>query len=161
MDKNWNSIKMFQRAEKLVVITIVWVFAVSMLFQRCSHDVAHFSLLERVLLKIGLNGSFLWQHPLQLCAMKEKEEEKENGLWWGPDCASDVLITVKEETFVGEKFRTYPSNTFRMEFKIVLSSWPKNVKTRRDDRKACEPCGRKFGTEINFVHFSIILKLRN
>ena len=37
----------------------------------------------------------------------------------------------------------------------------KNVTTRRDDRKACGPCGRKFGMEINFEHFSIIPKLRN
>ena len=28
--------------------------------------------------------------------------------------------TVKEEIFVGEKFRTFPSKTFRMEFNFVL-----------------------------------------
>ena len=30
--------------------------------------------------------------------------------------------TVKEEIFVGEKFRTFPSKTFRMEFNFVLSN---------------------------------------
>ena len=47
--------------------------------------------------------------------------------------------TVKEEIFVGEKFRTFPSKTFRMEFNFVLSNWPKKVKTRSGDRKACKP----------------------
>ena len=53
--------------------------------------------------------------------------------------------TVKEEIFVGEKFRTFPSKTFRMELNFVLSNWPKNWKTRKDDRKTCKPCGRNFG----------------
>ena len=30
--------------------------------------------------------------------------------------------TVKEEIFVGEKFRTFPSKTFRMELNFVLSN---------------------------------------
>ena len=30
--------------------------------------------------------------------------------------------TVKEESFVGEKFRTFPSKTFRMELNCVLSN---------------------------------------
>ena len=34
-------------------------------------------------------------------------------------------------------------------------------KNRWDDRKACKPGGRKFGMEINFVHFSIIRTLRS
>ena len=38
-----------------------------------------------------------------------------------------------------------------MEFNFVLPEWPKKVKTRGDDRKACKPGGRKFGIEINFV----------
>ena len=74
---------------------------------------------------------------------------------------SAIVNTVKEEIFVGEKFRTFPSQTFRMEFNFVLSNWPKKVKTRSGDRKACKLGGRKFGMEINFVHFSIIQKLRN
>ena len=36
--------------------------------------------------------------------------------------------TEKEEIFVGEKFRTFPSKTFRMEFNFVLSNWPKKLK---------------------------------
>ena len=73
------------------------------------------------------------------------------------------MATVKEEIFVGEKFRTFPSKTFRMELNFVLSNWPKTGKTRKDDRKACKPCGRNFGMEINFVQFWItsIRKLRN
>ena len=71
------------------------------------------------------------------------------------------LSTVKEEIFVGEKFRTFPSKTLRMELNFVLSNWPKTEKTRKDDRKACKPCGRNFGMEINFVHFWRIRKLRN
>ena len=35
-----------------------------------------------------------------------------------------VHDTVKEEIFVGEKFRTFPSKAFRMEFNFVLSNWP-------------------------------------
>ena len=37
--------------------------------------------------------------------------------------------TVREEIFVGEKFRTFPLIPFRMEFKFVLSERPKRVKT--------------------------------
>ena len=69
--------------------------------------------------------------------------------------------TVKEEIFVGGKFRTFPSKTFRMEFNFVLSECLKEVNTRRDDGKVCKPGGRKFGMEINFVLFSHIRKLRN
>ena len=65
------------------------------------------------------------------------------------------FITVKEEIFVSEKFRTFPSNSFRMEFNFVLWNWPKKGKTRRGDRKACKPGGRKFGMEINFIHFQL------
>ena len=36
--------------------------------------------------------------------------------------------TVKEEIFVGEKFRTFPSKTFHMEFNFVLPNWPKKGK---------------------------------
>ena len=71
------------------------------------------------------------------------------------------IATVKEEIFVGEKFRTFPTKTFHIEFNFVLSNWPEKVKTRSGDWKACKPDGRKFGMEINFVHFSIIWKLRN
>ena len=39
-----------------------------------------------------------------------------------------ILSTVKEEIFVGEKFCTFPSTTFRMEFNFVLSNWPKKGK---------------------------------
>ena len=44
---------------------------------------------------------------------------------------------------------------------FVLSNWPEKVKTRSGDRKACKPGGRKFGMEINFIHISILRKLRN
>ena len=64
-----------------------------------------------------------------------------------------VSVTVKEEIFVGEKFRTFLSKTFRMKFNFVLS---KKVKARRDDQKACKPGGRKFGMEIYFVLCSTI-----
>ena len=73
----------------------------------------------------------------------------------------EVCDTVKEEIFVGEKFRTFPFKTVRMEFNFVLSNWPKKGKARRHDRKACKPGGRKFCMEINFVLFSNIRKLRN
>ena len=69
--------------------------------------------------------------------------------------------TVKEDIFVGEKFRTFPSKTFRMELNFVLSERLQEVKTRRDYRKVCKPDGRKFGMEINFVLVSILRKLRN
>ena len=69
--------------------------------------------------------------------------------------------TEKEEIFVGENFRTFPSKTFRMEFNFALWNWPKKGKSRRDDRKACKPGGRKFGMDINFVHFPIIQTLQN
>ena len=71
------------------------------------------------------------------------------------------VVTVKEEIFVGEKFRTFPSQTFRMEFIFALSNRLKQVKTAKDDRKACKPGGRRFGKEIIFVHFAIIQKLQN
>ena len=63
--------------------------------------------------------------------------------------------TVKEELFVGENFRTFPSKTFRMGLNFVLSEWLKEVKTRRDGRKVCKPGGRKFGMELisNFFLF--------
>ena len=32
------------------------------------------------------------------------------------------IATVKEEIFVGEKFRTFPPKTFRIEFNFVLSN---------------------------------------
>ena len=74
----------------------------------------------------------------------------------------DVLHhNVKEEIFVGEKFRTFPFKTVRMEFNFVLSNLPKGRKARRDDQKGCKPGERKFGMEINFVLFSNIRKLRN
>ena len=46
-----------------------------------------------------------------------------------------LLFAVKEEIFVGEKCRTFPSKTFRMEFNFVLSEQPSK---RRDDRKVCK-----------------------
>ena len=50
---------------------------------------------------------------------------------------------------MGEKFRTFPFKTIRMEFNFVLSNLPKKKgKARRDDPKACKPGGRKFGMEI-------------
>ena len=61
--------------------------------------------------------------------------------------------TVKEEIFVGEKFHTFLSKTFRMEFKFIFSVFPKLEKTIRDYLKDCKPGGRKFGMEINFVIF--------
>ena len=69
-----------------------------------------------------------------------------------------LLVYVKEEISVGEKFCTFPSKTFRLEFNFVLSEWLKEEKTRRDDRKVCKPRGRKFGMEINSVLFSIFLE---
>ena len=63
-----------------------------------------------------------------------------------------IITTVKEEIFVGKKFRTFPSKTVRMELNFVLSEWLKEVKTR-DDPKVCKPGGRKFGMENNFVLF--------
>ena len=42
-----------------------------------------------------------------------------------------ILTTVKEEIFVGEKFRTFPSKTFRMELNFVLSNWPKTEKVKK------------------------------
>ena len=60
------------------------------------------------------------------------------------------LATVKEEIFVGKKFRTFPSKTFRMEFFCTLKL-TKKVKPRRDDRKGCKPGGRKFGMEIKYI----------
>ena len=68
--------------------------------------------------------------------------------------------TVKEEIFVGEKFRSFPFKTFRLELNFVLSEWLKEVKSRRDDRKVCKPGGSKFGMESNFILFSILRKLR-
>ena len=59
-----------------------------------------------------------------------------------------LLATVKEEIFVGEKFRTFSSKTYRMELNFVLSNWPKTGKTRKDDRKACKPCRRNFGWKL-------------
>ena len=41
---------------------------------------------------------------------------------------SSLVNIVKEEIFVGEKFRTFPSKTFRMEFNFVLSEWLKEIK---------------------------------
>ena len=67
----------------------------------------------------------------------------------------------KRINFVGEKFRTFPLKTFRMEFNFVLSEWLKKVKTRRDDRKACKPGGTNLGMEFSFVLVSNVRKLRN
>ena len=55
-----------------------------------------------------------------------------------------ISFTVKEDIFVGEKFRTFPSKTFRMEFNFVLSNRPKMINTRSGNRKACKPGGIKF-----------------
>ena len=72
-----------------------------------------------------------------------------------------ICYTAEEEIFVGEKFRTFSSWTFRMEFNFVLAEWPKRVNAGRDDRKACKPVGRKFGMDINFLLLSIVRMLRN
>ena len=44
---------------------------------------------------------------------------------------TQMSFTVKEEIFVGEKFRTFPSKTFRMELNFVLSNWPKPGKLEK------------------------------
>ena len=66
----------------------------------------------------------------------------------------------KRRNFKGEKFRSFPAKTFRMELNFVLSEWLKEVKTRRDDWKVCKPGGRNFGREINFVLFFYFTKAR-
>ena len=78
-----------------------------------------------------------------------------------PESNTNRTSTVKQEIFVGEKFRTFPFKTVRMEFNFVLSNWPKKGKSRRDYWKACMPGWRKFGMEIIFVLFSNIWKLQN
>ena len=49
--------------------------------------------------------------------------------------ALPALDTVKEEILVGEKFRTFPSKTFRMELNFVLSNWPKPEKLEKTIEK--------------------------
>ena len=50
---------------------------------------------------------------------------------WREVRAMPGMNTVKEEVFVGEKFRTFPSKTFRMELNFVLSNWPKTGKLEK------------------------------
>ena len=70
--------------------------------------------------------------------------------------------TVKEEVFVGEKFRTlYRFKPFVWNSLSDSQNRPKQVNTARDDRKARKPGGRKFGMETNFAPFWIIRKLQN
>ena len=70
-------------------------------------------------------------------------------------------FTVKEKIFVGEKFRTFPSKTFRMELNFVLSNWPKTEKLEKTIERAVNHAEGIFGMEINFVHFWMIRKLWN
>ena len=49
------------------------------------------------------------------------------------------ILTVKEEIFGGEKFRTFPSKTFRMELNFVLSNW---LKTGKQEKTIERPVNR-------------------
>ena len=68
--------------------------------------------------------------------------------------------TVEEEIFVGEKFRTFLSKTFRMEFNFVSRN-DEESKNKKRRSKDCKPGERRVRMEINFVLFSIIRKPRN
>ena len=54
--------------------------------------------------------------------------------------------TVKEEIFVGEKFRTFPYKTFRTDFEFVLLGWPDPLVPER-----LRVGGLPLGTEENLV----------
>ena len=84
-------------------------------------------------LKLCLLPICLWSFSPKRCSfINRKIKYLEPHLNWKQSSISKipntVSYTVKEEIFVGEKCRTFPSNTFHMEFNFVLSSWPKNVK---------------------------------
>ena len=72
-------------------------------------------------------------------------------------------VTVKEEIFVGEKFRTFLSKTFRMKFNFVLS---KKVKARRDRSKGLQTRWKKiwygnlFRTLFNYMKATKLNSLR-
>ena len=66
------------------------------------------------------------------------------------------MSTVKEEIFVGEKISYFSVQSVSYGNLISYSEIDqKKGKIRRDDRKVCKRGGRKFGMEINFVHFQL------
>ena len=75
--------------------------------------------------------------------MCKKETDTTTNIHEQKDRKKKLQYTVKEEIFVGEKFRIFPTKTFRMEFNFVLSNWPKKVKTGWDDRKGLETRWKK------------------
>ena len=86
---------------------------------------------------LSVRSSLLIWHcsivPLFCCLQKSTVNQD-----WGRK-ANDILkhtkgqlqFSVKEEIFVGEKFRTFPSKTFCMELNFVLSNWPKTGKQEK------------------------------
>ena len=68
---------------------------------------------------------------------------------------SDLPVsTVKEEIIVGEKFRTFPSKTFRMEFNFVLSNHilanPTGFSGRIPENHTCYRATRNFAKIVDF-----------
>ena len=80
---------------------------------------------------------------------------------------ASVLVLVRNywerRNFRGRKFSYFfIQERSYIGISCVFSEWPKKVKTRRDDWKACNPSGRNFGMEIvsKFGPLLSIQKLR-
>ena len=97
-----------------------------------------------------------------------------NGFW--QQCPSSVkwyVMWLKKGTVASNRFIPSTSCVCLLRWKRGRSLcivWTKKLgysqndeksKNKKRRSKACKPGGRKFGMEINFVHFSIIRKLRN
>ena len=91
-----------------------------------------------------------WSHNTEL--LSHSLQQMSQVMSWTSQTQAEMENTVKEEIFVGEKFRTFPFKPFVWNL-ILYSQNDEKSKIKKRQLKAYKPGERKVSMEINFALF--------